>query len=245
MIWLTWRQFRAEAAVALGALAAVAIALAITGPHIVHIYDTAVVACRASPRLLRGPKRVLEVRPAPAWRPEPTRDLRARSHRDVLGGAAGRARDRRPERSASPGPRASPKALARGKTRGCRPGLHGRRRAAQPHGHLVGEPDRPGEREPAVARGFRRARHRPGQLRLRRRSHRWADHPPDGTRPGRHPGRVLRRPPGDDLLGATTLRDPPTLARNYWPFQWYETAIFLGAALILGGFCIWWVRRSS
>jgi hypothetical protein len=31
--------------------------------------------------------------------------------------------------------------------------------------------------------------------------------------------------------------------RRYWTFQWYELAIFLGAALILSGGCIWWVRR--
>jgi hypothetical protein len=30
---------------------------------------------------------------------------------------------------------------------------------------------------------------------------------------------------------------------RYWPFQWYETAIFVGLALIMTGFCFWWVRR--
>jgi hypothetical protein len=30
---------------------------------------------------------------------------------------------------------------------------------------------------------------------------------------------------------------------RYWPFQWYETAIFVGLALLLTGFCFWWVRR--
>lgn len=30
-------------------------------------------------------------------------------------------------------------------------------------------------------------------------------------------------------------------ASRYWPLQWYETAIFLGMALILAGFCFWWV----
>ena len=30
---------------------------------------------------------------------------------------------------------------------------------------------------------------------------------------------------------------------RYWPFQWYETAIFVGLAFILTGFCVWWVRR--
>jgi hypothetical protein len=30
---------------------------------------------------------------------------------------------------------------------------------------------------------------------------------------------------------------------RFWGFQWYELAIFLGAALILGCFSVWWVRR--
>ncbi|TAN24916.1 MAG: transporter [Actinomycetota bacterium] len=32
-------------------------------------------------------------------------------------------------------------------------------------------------------------------------------------------------------------------ASRYWPLQWYEMAIFLGAAVILAGFSTWWVRR--
>jgi hypothetical protein len=32
-------------------------------------------------------------------------------------------------------------------------------------------------------------------------------------------------------------------ANRYWPFQWYEMAIFIFAALVLSGICIWWVRR--
>jgi ABC-type transport system involved in multi-copper enzyme maturation permease subunit len=32
-------------------------------------------------------------------------------------------------------------------------------------------------------------------------------------------------------------------ASRYWAFQWYETAIFVGLAVILAGFCFWWVRR--
>jgi hypothetical protein len=30
---------------------------------------------------------------------------------------------------------------------------------------------------------------------------------------------------------------------RYWTFQWYETALFLGLALLLAGFCFWWIRR--
>jgi ABC-type transport system involved in multi-copper enzyme maturation permease subunit len=31
-------------------------------------------------------------------------------------------------------------------------------------------------------------------------------------------------------------------ASRYWTFQWYETAIYLVAALGLFGFCFWWIR---
>lgn len=39
------------------------------------------------------------------------------------------------------------------------------------------------------------------------------------------------------------LRDVLTYqpASHYWPFQWYETAIFLALALVLVGTCIWWL----
>ena len=32
-------------------------------------------------------------------------------------------------------------------------------------------------------------------------------------------------------------------ASRYWAFQWYETAIFLGLAVILAGICFWQIRR--
>ncbi len=47
MIRLTWRQFRAQATAAFGALAVVAVVLAITGPQLVHLYDISVVPCQA------------------------------------------------------------------------------------------------------------------------------------------------------------------------------------------------------
>jgi hypothetical protein len=47
MIWLTWRQFRASTFVAAGALAALAVIFAITGPQLVHLYDTTVATCRS------------------------------------------------------------------------------------------------------------------------------------------------------------------------------------------------------
>ncbi len=47
MIRFTWLQFRIQAAVALGALVLVAIVAAITGPNLVHLYDTTVANCKA------------------------------------------------------------------------------------------------------------------------------------------------------------------------------------------------------
>jgi hypothetical protein len=47
MIQLTWRQFRARGTAAFGALAVIAVVLAITGPQLVHLYDTSVVPCQA------------------------------------------------------------------------------------------------------------------------------------------------------------------------------------------------------
>jgi hypothetical protein len=34
-------------------------------------------------------------------------------------------------------------------------------------------------------------------------------------------------------------------ASRYWPLQWYELAIYLAAAVVLAGFCIWRIRRRS
>ena len=40
MMWLTWRQFRAQAITAIAALAAFAIALALTESHMASMYDS-------------------------------------------------------------------------------------------------------------------------------------------------------------------------------------------------------------
>jgi hypothetical protein len=48
VIWLAWRQFRTQAAVAIGGLAVVALTLTITEPHLVHLYNSSVVTCRAN-----------------------------------------------------------------------------------------------------------------------------------------------------------------------------------------------------
>jgi hypothetical protein len=47
MIRFTWHRFRAQALLAFGALAVLAVVLTITGIQLAHAYDTAVAACRA------------------------------------------------------------------------------------------------------------------------------------------------------------------------------------------------------
>ena len=48
MIWLTWRQFRAQAWAALAVLAVLGIAFAVTGPHLASLYDgSGIPACQA------------------------------------------------------------------------------------------------------------------------------------------------------------------------------------------------------
>ena len=47
MTWLAWRQLRTQAAVAVALLAAVAISIALTGPHLRHYADTVVTTCGA------------------------------------------------------------------------------------------------------------------------------------------------------------------------------------------------------
>ena len=48
MIWLTWRQFRAQALTAAAALAAFAILLAATGPHLASLYAASAITGRNS-----------------------------------------------------------------------------------------------------------------------------------------------------------------------------------------------------
>jgi ABC-type transport system involved in multi-copper enzyme maturation permease subunit len=45
MIWLTWRQFRAQAVAVFAALAALAVVLAATGPSLADDYSTGIAAC--------------------------------------------------------------------------------------------------------------------------------------------------------------------------------------------------------
>jgi hypothetical protein len=46
MIWLTWRQFRASGTLVFGALVILAVVLAVTGPNLVHSYDTHTATCK-------------------------------------------------------------------------------------------------------------------------------------------------------------------------------------------------------
>ena len=53
MIWLTWRQFRTQAWVAAAALAVIAVALALTGLNLAHLYDaTGAASCQAFGQVL-------------------------------------------------------------------------------------------------------------------------------------------------------------------------------------------------
>jgi ABC-type transport system involved in multi-copper enzyme maturation permease subunit len=47
VIAFSWRQFRTQALVGLAGLVALAVTLLVTGPNLVHIYDTAVANCRS------------------------------------------------------------------------------------------------------------------------------------------------------------------------------------------------------
>jgi ABC-type transport system involved in multi-copper enzyme maturation permease subunit len=47
MIWFAWRQFRLQALIAFVLLLALAVAFLVTGPHLVHYYNTTIVGCRA------------------------------------------------------------------------------------------------------------------------------------------------------------------------------------------------------
>jgi hypothetical protein len=63
---------------------------------------------------------------------------------------------------------------------------------------------------------------------------------------GRSPSaRSPSRPACDASIGRLHLRQVVTYepGSRYWALQWYETAIFLAAALALAGACFVWVRR--
>ena len=179
MIWLTWRQLRAQIITAAAALAALAGALFWTHPALARLYNTSgVPTCGANTNCAALVTRFLDELPGitpllyficigfmfavPAiigvfWgAPLIAREIEAHT------GQAGL----EPERY--------PHSLAGGQARSRRTGSHGHRRAAQPHGDLVVQPDRPGrdpaspardQSLPARTRPVRRPRHHPDRLR--------------------------------------------------------------------------------
>jgi len=48
-----------------------------------------------------------------------------------------------------------------------------------------------------------------------------------------------------NALGRLHLQQAVTYqpASRYWPLQWAELSLFLALALVLAGFCFWWIRR--
>ncbi len=61
MIRVALRQFRTEAIVGFGLLAVVAIVLAVTGPHLAHVYDAFESTCKAAGNCARAPNPVLDL----------------------------------------------------------------------------------------------------------------------------------------------------------------------------------------
>ena len=64
----------------------------------------------------------------------------------------------------------------------------------------------------------------------------------------RHPSAAAVNRAGDRALHACLTQFHQVLsyqpASRYWMFQWQELAIFAGVAIVLGGFCIWWIGRQ-
>ena len=136
MIWLTWRQFRTQAALAFGALASVAVILAVTRPNLVHLFNanvgarnahgdcsTATTGLLSHYRLLQDLGTVLVAVPAVIgifWgRAAVARELESGTHRLAWTQSVTRT------------------PLDRREARSDRCSRYGRRRALQPHGDLV------------------------------------------------------------------------------------------------------------
>ena len=210
MIWLTWRQFRAQAVAVSAALAAFAILLLVTGPHLVTLarqsgFGTCHSNCGTAAATFLNTlhaDRPLQ----PGLHPGGRADHRAaRRDRPVLGRAADRPRAGDRLVPAGLEPERHPGTLAGGQARHPRPDQHGARRAAQPHPRLVGESHRPRGRdrvnvrlrEPLLPGALRRPRHRAHRLRGVRVHPRRAGRPhgpPHRAGHGHHAGRLRRGP---------------------------------------------------
>ena len=71
--------------------------------------------------------------------------------------------------------------------------------------------------------------------------------PPPGLQPSRIPAPAGAQQALQDCLTkvGATFHELVTYqpSSRYWTFQWYELAIYLGAAVVLSGLCLWWVRH--
>ena len=108
MIRFAWLQFRMQAAVAAGALAIVAVVLALTGPHLVHLYDTTVAGCAVHHDCSDGHDRLHRHRRPVAEFPGLSPARRALAHRASSGARRSLPGNSRPGPSAWRGPRVSP-----------------------------------------------------------------------------------------------------------------------------------------
>jgi hypothetical protein len=54
-------------------------------------------------------------------------------------------------------------------------------------------------------------------------------------------------PACEEWLGTLGLRQDLTYhpTSHFWSLQWAETGIFVGLAILLTGFCFWWIRRRA
>ena len=70
----------------------------------------------------------------------------------------------------------------------------------------------------------------------------WARAPPqaDGTTGIAKSNDLVQRCVNQLHLTSVTTYQP---SNRYWPFQIYETLLFVVAALAVGAFALWWVRR--
>ena len=57
---------------------------------------------------------------------------------------------------------------------------------------------------------------------------------------GSVPGQACLRALGRLRLEQTVTYQP---ASHYWTLQWAETSLFVALAVVLAGFCFWWIRR--
>ena len=195
MIRVTLRQFRTEATRRLRSCSpSLAIVLAVTGPHLAHVYDAFESSCKAARDCATAPNPVLNVdKPLQSALPFIVAH-RARARRALLRRTAHRPRARDRHLPPRLDPERHPKALARGEARARRDRRHGDRRTAHVDGDWWASPldavnqNRFGARELQLPR--RRADRVCG-VRLRARGDGRCAAAQDGGGDGRH-GRGIR-----------------------------------------------------